>query len=1102
MKQTVLPHCFPRLHRAIAAALVAATLCVSLPLTVFAQQTGQTETTAATVPTAQTSIGSPTVSYPIEFPLEGEFASDFSVGLYPAEMLTAFNLPMDMTLDGLSESGFVARVRSAEPDLNSVVLADSEGNLTLFYYENPVKYYDEWGFLNDKSLSLVTLSDGGFRTRASDILTTFSPSFADGIELSGFDVTLRLTPDDADADAILSDDEKTVVYETDADTRYEYTLTAMGFKEDIIVESYTGQTEYSFLLETDGLTLTDDFGTYVLVDEYNTVKATLGDIILFTADERNNAFGSMSVETVTENESYLLTIELDEAWLSDPDTLYPITIDPTITLNTTGNIEDVSIVSTTTYSGTSGSLYIGRGSSGAPLRVLMRFPNLNISGYSVTGATVSIRDIMCEDDAAQVVECHEYVGNSWSESGTTTWSGVGSSPVGDLLSSLSVRYGQGNVSGEQHRYAFDITALAQKWANGTASPSKGVIFKATDSYESGGTNTYRTFASINRGSNPPILTVNYSSTTASISLNKSSASLYINDTLQLSATTTPGGSVVTWSSGDPAIASVSASGLVTAHTVGSATITATANGVSASCTVTVRKGNIVINKPTDSVLVGGTIQLTATTTPGGRTVTWTSSDTGIATVSASGLVTFSLAGTVTVTASATGLNPQSVTLYGIVQDGVYNLKNAGSLLYVRMEGNNLFQTLGSMSQNGVDHPLTDVRMMWRIHYIGSGRYTVRSYANPALAIGANGGVACVSNHIPANDGLNVNYGITQWYISQDHPSYYILTNALTEKILSVPAGNETTGTLLTLSDEAGTISDSNRRWMLEPLSSVPTGIFLYRYHDEGSQDYTTAFTKTSMTLEVGEYRRIKAIYRDPDNISQSFTWSVSNTGVATHDGVDKITTIGSGNATVTVRHSSGSVQSFTINVTPGTVDVTIVSAYEILTDNSWFGHAFLVLKNNSKQEIYIGNYLLKSGCSMTVGKFNTTGIDENRHEGIWYNMDSYAYCHDDKYTQNVAYTTVVPVSAIGQLSNFILSYSEDYSLLTDNCVTFATRSWNQICRDNELLDSSIITPGGLKDELTDKFSGSSLFVQNYVVPAITPCCYWDGTKLISISWEV
>ncbi|MGM9681347.1 MAG: hypothetical protein ACI3XR_07575 [Eubacteriales bacterium] len=117
--------------------------------------------------------------------------------------------------------------------------------------------------------------------------------------------------------------------------------------------------------------------------------------------------------------------------------------------------------------------------------------------------------------------------------------------MGDLLSSLSVRYGQGNVSGEQHRYTFDITALAQKWANGTASPSKGVIFKATDSYESGGTNTYRTFASINRGSNPPILTVEYSSTTASISLNKSSASLYINDTFQLSATTTPGGSVVT-----------------------------------------------------------------------------------------------------------------------------------------------------------------------------------------------------------------------------------------------------------------------------------------------------------------------------------------------------------------------------------------------------------------------------------------------------------------------------------------------------------------------------------------------------------------------------
>lgn len=50
--------------------------------------------------------------------------------------------------------------------------------------------------------------------------------------------------------------------------------------------------------------------------------------------------------------------------------------------------------------------------------------------------------------------------------------------------------------------------------------------------------------------------------------------------------------------------------------------------------------------------IGGTSQLTATTTPSGATVTWTSSDTSIATVSSSGLVTSVAYGSCTITATA------------------------------------------------------------------------------------------------------------------------------------------------------------------------------------------------------------------------------------------------------------------------------------------------------------------------------------------------------------------------------------------------------------------------------------------------------------------
>ena len=106
----------------------------------------------------------------------------------------------------------------------------------------------------------------------------------------------------------------------------------MGFKEDIIVSRYTGQTEFEFVLETNGLTLHNENGSYVLKDSTGVIKAALGEIIIFTADEMNNTTGIMTAETVKAGEQYMLTIEIDASWLADEKTKYPIVIDPTVSI--------------------------------------------------------------------------------------------------------------------------------------------------------------------------------------------------------------------------------------------------------------------------------------------------------------------------------------------------------------------------------------------------------------------------------------------------------------------------------------------------------------------------------------------------------------------------------------------------------------------------------------------------------------------------------------------------------------------------------------------------------------------------------------------------
>ena len=76
-------------------------------------------------------------------------------------------------------------------------------------------------------------------------------------------------------------------------------------------------------------------------------------------------------------------------------------------------------------------------------------------------------------------------------------------------------------------------------------------------------------------------------TVQSIALNTSTASVAVSGTVQLIAILAPGSGDVEWSSATTAKATVDSNGVVTGVASGSSVITATCNGKTASCTVTV-----------------------------------------------------------------------------------------------------------------------------------------------------------------------------------------------------------------------------------------------------------------------------------------------------------------------------------------------------------------------------------------------------------------------------------------------------------------------------------------------------------------------------------
>lgn len=148
--------------------------------------------------------------------------------------------------------------------------------------------------------------------------------------------------------------------------------------------------------------------------------------------------------------------------------------------------------------------------------------------------------------------------------------------------------------------------------------------------------------------------------------------VYIGDTLQLSATITPtnvDNPTITWSSSSPEVATVSNNGKVTTIAAGTTTIKATAkNGVSGKYVLTVKEKfveSVTISEETVSMILGASQAITAEIFPSDATrpeITWTSSNPSVVEVADNGTMRAFACGEATITATATNGKKDSVAV--------------------------------------------------------------------------------------------------------------------------------------------------------------------------------------------------------------------------------------------------------------------------------------------------------------------------------------------------------------------------------------------------------------------------------------------------------
>ncbi|ESU31423.1 hypothetical protein G3A_16780 [Bacillus sp. 17376] len=213
----------------------------------------------------------------------------------------------------------------------------------------------------------------------------------------------------------------------------------------------------------------------------------------YMTDAKGNYSEKVSLNLREENGKTFVDVVADQVFLKNPETQYPVTIDPTIDSwnvlrdNFVASSFPDSVFPSNTYMHTGYNSYFGT------TRALLRFYLPALPSDSVIDSA-TFNAYQTRNDGQQVsVDLHR-VSSDWPSS--ATWNSQPSTATTKESTVTSNTYNA--------YWSWDITSLAKDWYNGVQA-NYGMMLKQQNET----TSPYRTFTSVNNGINTPRLTVNY-----------------------------------------------------------------------------------------------------------------------------------------------------------------------------------------------------------------------------------------------------------------------------------------------------------------------------------------------------------------------------------------------------------------------------------------------------------------------------------------------------------------------------------------------------------------------------------------------------------------
>ena len=365
-----------------------------------------------------------------------------------------------------------------------------DGTLTLEDYGGPVRVVrdDEWV---DVDYSLQSWSDGSLRPAASPVQVSISGG---GTSEAG-----RVTFEDGTSLAVTwpggalpepTVDGATARYAVSASTTLVVSAAAVGLDAWIELgeEPATDEPTYALGLVGDGVHVTQDDGGLVLRDVDGEQVGRTANLVAWDAqvdhagDPENVVDLDSSLRKVSTTGQVTrseLTLEAPNGFLADPDTQYPVVIDPNI--SAVLRLRDTWVASgVSTLQGTDYRLLIGASAitGGTEARSFLKWSSTAYEGKEILSATMRLYQYDAGGCTARPTSVRPLAGEFLE--GSTTWANKPAMTAAYGTTTVTFNYGGNDCTTDNGWASFDVTNFVKKWADGTLANNGLGVFVPTD----------------------------------------------------------------------------------------------------------------------------------------------------------------------------------------------------------------------------------------------------------------------------------------------------------------------------------------------------------------------------------------------------------------------------------------------------------------------------------------------------------------------------------------------------------------------------------------------------------------------------------------------